>query len=69
MAVLMLDIVSAFLWDRLMMLSFAPKILWASLEGTGWKDVLNGLKVVTICYVVIYFIATVSQSAEHDMFI
>lgn len=60
MIVLVLDIVAAFLWDRLMLLIFAPKILWASVEGTTWKDALNALKVVAICYTVIYFLATVS---------
>lgn len=62
MVVLVLDIVAAFLWDRLMLLIFAPKILWASVEGTTWKDVVNALKVVAICYTVIYFLATVSLS-------
>lgn len=60
MLVLVLDIVAAFLWDRLMLLIFAPKILWASVEGTTWQDVVNALKVVAICYTVIYFLATVS---------
>lgn len=59
MLVLVLDIVAAFLWDRLMLLVFAPKILWASVEGTTLKDVTNALKVVAICYGVIYFLATV----------
>ena len=58
--VLLLDIVSAFLWDRLMLMIFAPKILWASVEGTTWKDAANGLQVVAICSTVIYFLATVS---------
>ena len=62
MLVLVLDIVAAFLWDRLMLLVFAPKILWASVEGTTWQDVVNALKVVGICYVVIYFLATVRHS-------
>lgn len=64
MVVLMLDIVAAFLWDRLMLLMFAPKILWASVEGTTWKDALNALKVVVICYTVIYFLANVSLPRE-----
>ena len=62
MLVLVLDIVAAFLWDRLMLLAFAPRILWASVEGTTWKDVTNALKVVAICYVVIYFLATVRNA-------
>lgn len=57
--VLVLDIVAAFFWDRLMLLVFAPKILWASVAGTTWKDVVNALKVVVICYGVIYVLATV----------
>lgn len=59
MLVLVLDIVAALLWDRLMLLIFAPKILRASVEGTTWKDVVNALKVMAICYGVIYFLATV----------
>lgn len=62
MLVLVLDIVAAFLWDRLMLLIFAPKILWASVEGTTWQDVINALKVVGICYGVIYFLATVRHA-------
>lgn len=61
MLVLVLDIVAAFLWDRLMLLVFAPRILWASVEGTTWNDLVNALKVVGICYTVIYFLATVSS--------
>lgn len=61
MLVLVLDIVAAFLWDRLMLLIFAPKILWASVEGTTWQDGWNALKVVAVCYGVIYFLATVSD--------
>lgn len=59
MLVLVLDIVAAFMWDRLMLLVFAPKILWASVEGTTWQDAINALKVVGICYGIIYFLATV----------
>eukprot|EP00903_Cladosiphon_okamuranus_P009432 g8993.t1 len=66
MLVLVLDIVAAFLWDRLMLLVFAPKILWASVEGTTWQDVINTLKVVGICYVVIYFLATAEDPDEFD---
>lgn len=62
MLVLVLDIVAAFLWDRLMLLIFAPKILWASVEGTTWQDAINALKVVAICYGVIYFLATVRDA-------
>lgn len=60
MMVLLLDIVAAVLWDRLMLLIFAPKILRASMEGTTWRDVLNVFKVVAICTAVIYFLVTVS---------
>eukprot|EP00752_Nemacystus_decipiens_P010629 g9467.t1 len=66
MLVLMLDIVAAFLWDRLMLLIFAPKILWASVEGTTLQDVINALKVVGVCYVVIYFLATAEDPDEFD---
>ncbi|CAB1105130.1 unnamed protein product [Ectocarpus sp. CCAP 1310/34] len=66
MLVLVLDIVAAFLWDRLMLLVFAPRILWASVEGTTWKDVTNALKVVAICYVVIYFLATAEDPEEFE---
>ncbi|CAM9823752.1 unnamed protein product, partial [Sphacelaria rigidula] len=56
--VLVLDIVAAFIWDRLMLLFFAPKILMASFEDTTWKDAINYLRVMSICAVVIYFLAT-----------
>lgn len=69
MLVLVLDIVAAFIWDRLMLLVFAPKILWASVEGTTWKDVVNALKVVAICYGVIYFLATVRDEATWSFFV
>lgn len=62
MLVLVLDIVAAFVWDRLMLLIFAPKILWASVEGTTVQDGINALKVVAICYGIIYFLATVSEA-------
>ncbi|CAM9439260.1 unnamed protein product [Laminaria digitata] len=68
MLVVVLDIVAAFLWDRLMLLIFAPKILWASVEGTTWKDVVNALQVVAICCTVIYFLATADYPDEFDKF-
>lgn len=61
--VLVLDIVAAFIWDRLMLLFFAPKILMASFEDTTWKDAINYLRVMSICAVVIYFLATVNLTA------
>lgn len=60
--VLVFDIVAAFIWDRLMLLLFAPKILVASFEGTTWKDVGSYLRVMAICSVVIYFLATVRDA-------
>ena len=64
MVVLVLNIAAAFLWDRLMLLLFAPKVLWASIEGTGGQDVVNGLKVVAICSAVIYFLSTVRRCRD-----
>lgn len=66
MLVLVLDIAAAFMWDRLMLLIFAPKILRASMEGTTWKDGVNALKVIAICYTVIYFVATVRTLADNS---
>ncbi|CAM9266079.1 unnamed protein product [Choristocarpus tenellus] len=66
LAMLGLDIVAAFLWDRIMLLIFAPGILRASMEGTTWKDAMDLAKVVMICYVVIWVLATSEDPDEFD---
>lgn len=67
LVVLALDIIATFLWDRLMLMIFAPKILRASFEGTTWKDVINYLRVIVISGVVIYFLATVSERLQYKL--
>ena len=51
---LLLDVTSAFLFDRLMKLTFCPDILWASLRGTTWKDVFGLARTVGIIAFLMY---------------
>ncbi|CAM9156199.1 unnamed protein product [Chrysoparadoxa australica] len=51
---LAVDIVCSFAWDRAMLLLCAPRILWASFEGTSMKDVVAACKVLAIVSFVIY---------------
>jgi manganese-transporting P-type ATPase len=39
--ILVLDVVGAFMLDRLLKLFFCPEILWASVKGTTWRDVFG----------------------------
>jgi len=50
--ILLADVGAAFLFDRFMKFLFCPKILFASMKGTTWKDVFGLARTV----IVIYFI-------------
>jgi cation-transporting ATPase 13A1 len=58
LSVLALDICAALAWDRLMLLLFAPSILWASFEGVTMQDVVKLGKILMICGAIIYLLAT-----------
>jgi manganese-transporting P-type ATPase len=57
LACLGLDIGAALLWDRLMLLIFAPKILRASFAGTTLADVWGFAKVISLCTMLIWWLA------------
>ena len=54
LAILAADVVLTFCWDRLMQLIFAPRILWASMEGTSSKDVVKMVKVIGVIAFLMY---------------
>ncbi len=55
-----LDVGAALVWDRLMLLVFAPKVFYASFEGLSTKHMFQVIKVVFVCGVLIWWFA-VSQ--------
>jgi manganese-transporting P-type ATPase len=52
-----LDIGAALIWDRLMLLIFAPKILKASFAGTTLADVWGLVRVMSLCIGLIWYLA------------
>jgi cation-transporting ATPase 13A1 len=48
LAILAFDVMFSMCWDRLMQFLFAPKILFASLEGTTIKDVFGLVRTVAV---------------------
>jgi cation-transporting ATPase 13A1 len=49
---LLFDVGATFVWDRLMKFVFCPKILFASLKGTTWKDVFGICRTIGVIYFV-----------------
>jgi cation-transporting ATPase 13A1 len=52
--ILVLDVVGAFMLDRLLKLFFCPEILWASVKGTTWKDVFGLLRTFVVIGFLMY---------------
>ena len=65
--ILAVDVTLTFCWDRLMQLMFAPKILWASMEGTSVKDVVGVLKVFMVIGGIMYSMLGDEESFEEMM--
>ncbi|KAG5184553.1 hypothetical protein JKP88DRAFT_354404 [Tribonema minus] len=63
--ILALDLGAALIWDRLMLLIFAPRILFASFEGVTQKDIAGMMRVLLIVGAIIYFLA---NSEDPDTF-
>eukprot|EP00611_Tribonema_gayanum_P008970 TRINITY_DN1868_c0_g4_i1.p1 TRINITY_DN1868_c0_g4~~TRINITY_DN1868_c0_g4_i1.p1 ORF type:complete len:888 (-),score=351.93 TRINITY_DN1868_c0_g4_i1:197-2860(-) len=63
--ILALDLGAALIWDRLMLLFFAPRILFASFEGVTQKDIAGMMRVLLIVGAIIYFLA---NSEDPDTF-
>jgi manganese-transporting P-type ATPase len=51
---LMIDVAAAFLFDRLMKFIFCRDILFASVQGTTWKDAFSLLKTIGIIFFLMY---------------
>lgn len=66
LTILALDIGAAFIWDRLMLLIFAPHILIASFKGTTTADVMKVTRSMAICIFLIYYIANLEELDELD---
>jgi len=65
LGILAADLFCSLLWDRLMVLLFAPKVLFASVDGLNFSHVMTGAKVLVLSYVAVYFFST--QDFEEDL--
>ena len=68
LTVLACNVVVTFCWDRLMQFIFAPKILFASMEGTTIRDVINLLRTVGMIGGALYMLLG-DDSAWEEMMI
>lgn len=64
LTILGVDIFCSFLWDRLMVLIFAPKVLFASVEGMNLGHVMTMVKTLIFCFGIVYFASTFDYDEE-----
>uniref|UniRef100_A0A7S2NT13 P-type ATPase A domain-containing protein n=1 Tax=Leptocylindrus danicus TaxID=163516 RepID=A0A7S2NT13_9STRA len=67
LTILAADVISCLVLDRLMKLIFAPKILWASMQGTTAKDVMAIARTIGIILAVIYMLVGDNEQWEELM--
>jgi cation-transporting ATPase 13A1 len=52
--ILFFDVIATFSWDRLMKFVFCPQILFASVKGTTFKDVMSLGRTIGVIFFLMY---------------